>query len=134
MGKVTGFCHKNWNQREFPEYCKFIKISKKNRTMHHDQNALYHSLFFSKIDPPSGHTQKSDLSGKTSAYFSSLGVELTDRRKSAQISKAVLPKPDPQFGHFTLTPLIYVYLQLQGPGRRLGTPNGAFKIGPKAYH
>ena len=29
---------------------------------------------------------------------------------------------------------IYVYLQLQGPGSRLGTPNGAFKIGPKAYH
>ncbi len=29
---------------------------------------------------------------------------------------------------------IYVYLQLQGPGSRLGTPNGAFKIVPKAYH
>ncbi len=44
---------------------------------------------------------------------------------------------DPQMalgGHFSLTPLIYVYLQLQGPGRRLGTPNRAFKIGPKAYH
>ena len=29
---------------------------------------------------------------------------------------------------------IFVYLQLQGPGSRLGAPNGAFKIGPKAYH
>ncbi len=29
---------------------------------------------------------------------------------------------------------IYVYTQLQAPGSRLRTPNGAFKIGPKAYH
>ena len=28
--------------------------------------------------------------------------------------------------------LIYVYLQLQGSGSRLGTPNGAVKIGPTA--
>ncbi len=29
---------------------------------------------------------------------------------------------------------IYVYLELQGPGSRLDTPNGAFKIEPKAYY
>ena len=29
---------------------------------------------------------------------------------------------------------IYVYLQLRGPGSSLSTPNGAFKIGSKAYH
>ncbi len=79
--------------------------------MHHDQYALYHILFFQMDPPPPGHTQKSDSFGKTSACTSSLGVEVTDRGKSAQISKAVLPKPDPQFGHFTLTPLIYGRVQ-----------------------
>ncbi len=29
---------------------------------------------------------------------------------------------------------VHVYMQLQAPGSRLRTPNGAFKIGPKAYH
>ena len=29
---------------------------------------------------------------------------------------------------------VNIRMQLQAPGSRLRTPNGAFKIGPKAYH
>ena len=38
------------------------------------------------------------------------------------------------FSNPKLNVFIYVYTQLQAPGSRLRTPNGAFDIGSKDYH
>ncbi len=69
------------------------------------------SYFFENGTPPPNKHHLSTFFWETSACISTLGLEVTDSGKSAKISKAVLPKPDPQFGHFSLTLLIYEWGQ-----------------------
>ena len=67
-----------------------------------------------------------------------IGTQALQKRKSWDVRAWELVGTEfPRWGaiaHLSLDPLIYVYPELQGPGSRLSTPNGAFKIGPKAYH
>ena len=100
----------NVNFQNIANLSKFPKKSEPCTTTNMHCTTFY---FFQMDPPPPGHTQKSDSFGKTSACTSSLGVEVTDRGKSAQINKAVLPKPAPQFGHFSLALLICIYEQFQ---------------------
>mgnify|MGYP006926436057 CR=1 FL=1 len=104
---MTGFWLKTEKQREFQKYLENVKFSKKKSESRTTTKMHYTmSYFFENGAPPNKH-HLSTFFWETSACTSTLGLEVADCGESAKISKAVLPKPDPQFGHFSLTLLMH---------------------------